>query len=120
MFRGLLEELSPCGHGGGPVPTHRAEKPQRALFIHPRVTFQQRQLTRSSEGRDFTYLLPGFFCLFVLFSSSEEEEGGASTRTRPATSEPLRQKPFSCSINFIGKSVSLGVLFFFFSPCNAP
>lgn len=107
--RGLLEELSPCGRGGGPCPPRRAQKPQRAQFIHLGVTCQQWQLTRSSEGRDFTYLLPCFFCLFVLFSSSEEDkEGGASTRTGLATSEPQHQKPFSCSIKFIGKSVSLG------------
>lgn len=94
--------------------------PHRAQFIHQRVT-GQRLLTCSGEGRDFTYLLPGLFCLFVLFSSSEEdEEGGVSTRTAPATSEPQCQKPFSCSINFIGKSVSLRGFLFFFSPSNAP
>lgn len=36
------------------------------------------------------------------------EEDGASTRTGAATSEPQRQKPFPCPINFIGKAVSLG------------
>lgn len=104
----------------GPCPPHKAEMPHRAQFIHLRVICQQRQLTSSSKGHDFTYLLLGFFCLFVLFSSSEEEEGGASTHTGPATSEPQHQKPFSRSINFIGKSVSLwggrGVQVFFSPP----
>lgn len=89
----------------------RAQRAQRAPFVHPGVTYHLHQhLHHSSEGRDFTYLLPEFLGLFVLFSSSEEEEeeGGASTRTGPATSEPQRQKPFPCSINFIGKAVSLG------------
>lgn len=94
----------------------RTEMLQRAQLIHPRVTCQQRHLTCSSKGRDFTYLLLGFFGLFVLFSSSEEEASGASTHTGPATSEPQHQKPFSCSINFIGKSVSLGGFLFFFLP----
>lgn len=104
----------------GPCPPHKAEMPHRAQFIHLRVICQQRQLTSSSKGHDFTYLLLGFFCLFVLFSSSEEEEGGASTHTGPATSEPQHQKPFSRSINFMGKSVSLwggrGVHVFFSPP----
>lgn len=90
----------------------RPQQPQRALFVPPGVTHHlQQHLGRSREGRHFTYLLPEFLCLFVLFPSweeEEEEEGGASTRSGLATSEPQRQKPFPCSINFIGKSVSLG------------
>lgn len=93
----------------------RAQQPQRAPCVHPGVLDEPSTSTSTSitpgQGRDFTYLLPEFLCLFVLFSScgeEEEEEGGASTRTGPATSEPQRQKPFPCSINFIGKCVSLG------------
>lgn len=90
-----------------------------------RLSIQGSPITSNSTSvipvKDVTYLLPEFLCLFVLFSSreEEEEEGGASTRTGPATSEPQRQKPFPCSINFIGKSVSLGggvVVVHFFAP----
>lgn len=108
----------------------RAQQLQRAPFVHPRVTYHlQQHLHPSREGRDFSYLLLEFLCLFVLFSfcekeEEEEEEGGASRRSGLATSEPQCQKPFPCSINFIGKSVSLGggVVWcaFLCSPGNAP
>lgn len=45
----------------------RTEMLQRAQLIHPRVTCQQRRLTCSSKGRDFTYLLGIFQLVCFVF-----------------------------------------------------